>query len=364
MLRDSYDSPHAGYHVEQVEITFALDCAAGRIAAAWDETVAATEALRTAFDFSHGIPTGCHGTRDFPAMEIHNAAPTSWESWREADRCRPLLFPDEVPWRIACWPQARRLVWTFHHALLDGRSITRILRGFLARLEGDSAEALPLAKWNSPSPEAVELATQMFQEMPSIHFEIPHDPSPSGPALRCLGNEFAMALEARAAEIQTTAATLLTWAWGCALADFSGTDAVMVEQVRAGAPQPGTAGFTMNVLPLLIRRCSLQDFQADLLALRDIESVSFSDFAAGIYPDVHAPGISTIMVEHSTLHHSIGQSDLIESIILHERGADALMATAHLLPDFRLEVEGPHRHELLDEWIEALQKLERGIHPA
>lgn len=364
MLRDSLATPQAGYHVEQVEIIFSRNPGKDRISAAWAKTVRVTEALRTAFGFSNGHPARCHLTERFPPVEFHKAAPASWDSWRESDRCRPLLADGQVPWRVACWPSGRRMIWTFHHALLDGRSIARLLRAFLAILEDGNPPPLPRSIWHLPSAEAVELATGRFREMTGIlateTMEFPDAQSPPGPALRCLGKDRAQAMDRLAKSREVTVPTLLTWAWGQAMAGFTGAGAVLVEQVRSGAPQPGTAGFTLNVLPLLIRKSgpsALPEFQEALLALRQIESVSISDFAAGVFPDVDGPGTSTIMVEHATLHHSVTSSDLIESITLHERKADLVLATAHLLPAFQLKVEGPHCHRLLELWTGVLDEL-------
>ena len=364
MLRDSMDAPTAGYHVEQVEILFVRDFPADRIAEAWDDTVAATEALRTAFDLTNGIPAGCHLVEYYPEMLLPTGTPGCWVSWREADRCRRILFPDRVPWRISYWPTGRRLIWTFHHALLDGRSIARILRSFLATLGGEAAAVLPRSRWQAPTRESVNFATEILNRINAARIsdssEFPLDSSPPGPAVRHLGSDFADLIEKRAALMKTTAASLVIWAWGQALADFSGAGAVVVEQVRAGAPQPGTTGFTMNVLPLLIRRsdpADLAEFQKDLAALRRIESVSPADFASGVYPDMSDPNISTIMVEHATLHHSLGNHEPIESVVLHDRMADAMMATAHLAPDFRLEVGGPSRMDLLERWVAVLERF-------
>ena len=99
------------------------------------------------------------------------APPGSWDAWRAADRCRPLLAPGEVPWRATYWPRTGRFLWTFHHALLDGRSITAILIAFLARISGEPAEDLALAKWQPPNADALALADRMFRE------DFPH-PSP------------------------------------------------------------------------------------------------------------------------------------------------------------------------------------------
>lgn len=364
MLRDSLTVPAGGYHVEQVEIVLQRDLAKSRVAEAWADTVAATEALRTGFSFTNGIHPVCHIAPNFPGLEIHSTAPACMEAWLLADRCRAILFPDRVPWRMVFWPAQRRLVWTFHHALLDGRSIARVVSSFLTRLSGGVAVILPVSCWQPPCRDSIARGVAMFREIPSelAAVKLTEDPSPPMEATRSLGNHFLTLLAEIASKMDASAATLVTWAWGQAMAGYLRVDAVLVEQVRAGAPHPGTAGFTMNVLPLLILRSGpegLAAFHDNLRAMRQIEAVSPGDFEAGVFPDVDSQGVSTIMVEHATLAHAVGHEEMLESIKLYERKADALMATAHLLPDFHLEVEGPHRHDLLARWIEILGEMIR-----
>jgi hypothetical protein len=260
------------------------------------------------------------------------------------------------------WPEEGRFIWTFHHALLDGRSITRVLRDFLERLAGGNPEPLAVAEWRAPTAESLALAERIFRDGVVRPKEMDFLAEAAGPAVRCLGNDFARRLESLEAAMEVTAATLLIWAWGQALVEISGAGAVVVEQLRAGAPQPGTAGFTMNTLPVPIRRAgdnvarSLREFRARLLALRAIESVSPEDFAPGVFPDMDGRSISMIMVERGTLRHMAG-GELVESLVLHEAKGKALMATAHVLPDLRLEVEGPGRHDLLRGWVRVLERL-------
>jgi hypothetical protein len=373
MLWDSLASPGAGHHVEQVEIVPAPGLTGARVVAAWQETVARTEALRTAFLTANGMPVGLESVDPGNPVDQAQAVPPSWDSWLESDRLRPLLAPHEVPWRAVYWHEARRFTWTFHHALLDGRSIARILRGFLERLGGRHADDLVRSEWREPSPEMIARACRMFREMAVIPepaaMEFP--PEPTGQAFRGLGKDFATRLESLAAAMEVTAATILTWAWGQALAEATGTDAVLVEQLRAGAPQPGTAGFTMNTLPLVIHRAApgeaekgLRDLRARLLVLREIESISPDDFPPGVFPNMDGPGSSVIMIERGTLLHTAGATDLVESLVLREGKGETLMATAYLQPELRLEVEGPGRHHLLEAWIGVLEQLDRGIHPA
>jgi hypothetical protein len=363
MLRDTLAGGAAGHHVEQVEMVLAPGLTAERVAAAWSATVARTEALRIAFLTNIGIPVGWEFVEPGNVLDLGRAVPSSWESWLEIDRRRPLLVPREVPWRAVYWHGARRFIWTFHHALLDGRSIARVLRGFLERLDSGEPGDLAISDWSEPSPEMVALAGKMFLDLPEIPTPAVagFPPGPDGLAVRCLGLDATMRLESRAAALEVTAATILTWAWGQALAEALGIGAVLVEQVRAGAPRPRSAGFTMNTLPVAICLAggdgvenNLRDLRARLLALREIESVSPDNFPPGGHPNLDGPWSSVIMVERGTLHHAVGASDLMESLVLHEAKGETLMATAYLLPDLRLEVEGPGRHHLLDAWIEAL----------
>ncbi|GAA5129031.1 hypothetical protein JIN84_02770 [Luteolibacter yonseiensis] len=355
MLRDSLLAPHAGCHVEQVEIRFSRSLAGGRIISAWKETVGETEALRLAFLVEDEAAGGWEFVTPGDIHQSHGPAPACWDDWLENDRHRPLLFPHAVPWRAAFWPEEMRFVWTFHHALLDGRSIARILHGFLKRVAGEAAGPLALAKWPPPTAEMRSLGDTMFRrvfadmEAPS---SAPEEDFPNDtPAVRRLGDDILRKLESRAAAGGVTPATLLIESWGKALARRSGAASVVVEQVRSGPPQPGTAGFTMNLLPLRLGQGDVGDQLADL---RRIESLGAEDLPPGVFPDVNGPWSSVIMVERGTLAHQVGAREFVESIILHEHKGESLSATAHLLPDLRLEVEGPGRHELLERWIRTL----------
>jgi hypothetical protein len=366
MLRDSLSAPEAGHHVEQVEIRFTSGVDAARILAAWADTVARTEALRVEFVIGHGAPRSWKLSGAVNPVNLQECVPESWEGWLENDRCRPLLRPGAVPWRAVFWPDDRRFIWTFHHALLDGRSIARVLREFMNRADGGDARPLAVSRWIEPNSRALELAERMFLENPVYPWpvQLPVENDSDGPAVWNAGNDFAARLDSLAAA-GVTAATVLKWAWGQTLTQAAGVDAVLVEQLRAGAPQEGTAGFTMNTLPVVIRRAADGDaaqcliaFRNQLLELREIESVSPEDFPPGVYPDMEVPSASVIMVERGTLLHQIGRAELVESLVLHEARGETLMATAYLLPELRLEVEGPGRHQLLERWIRVLESLQ------
>ena len=120
---------------------------------------------------------------------------------------------------------------------------------------------LELAVCSPPAPAEIAAAAEFhrraFAEIEAAQPEFPADRK-NLPAHvhRCLGPEAAARIESAALQMEVTAPTLLTWAWGQAVACAAGTDAVAVGQVRAGPPRPGQAGFFMNTVPLAIRRAA------------------------------------------------------------------------------------------------------------
>lgn len=365
MLRDSLAAGNAGHHVEQVEIRFSAQVDSQRVVSAWKDTVARTEALRISFLIETGSPAGWGFVGPDPGPEDGGALPEPWETWLEEERHRNLLGPHEVPWRAVFWRQERRFVWTFHHALLDGRSITRILRAFLDRVDDRPAERLALSRWQPPDQEMKRLGHEMFRRtfaLPEVAESVPPTGISGGAAaVRYLGNAFVTHLESLADGMDVTAATILIWAWGQAVARASGKDTAVVEQVRSGAPQQGTAGFTMGLLPVRVCRGgqeTLRGLRAQLLDLRRIESMAPEDFPAGVFPEVNGPWSSVVMIEHGKPEYLIGKRPSVVSLALHEARGETLMATACLQPDLRLEVEGIGKHDLLDGWIEALTQLQ------
>ena len=364
MLRGSL-AGWTGENVEQVEVDFAEGMGAEQVVAAWKLTVENTAALRSGFVIREGEPCGMRPVAVETAVRIETRVPASWEIWRADDRRTPLPLDGGLPWRAVLWPDARKWIWTFHHALLDGRSITKILVAFQARLiAAVDSRKLELAIFTPPAAEEVAAAADFhrraFAAIEAFHLNFP-DVTGNSHAHRCLGADAAARLESAARRLDATTATLLTWAWGQTVACAAGADAVAVGQVRSGPPRPGQAGFSMNTVPLVIRRAGpdsaevwLREFRQQLLAMRAIESVSPQDLPAGIFQETGGPwpgGI--VMVERGSLHHQVGKSEVIEAITLHELGGEPLLASAWIHPELRLEVEvnsGPAAAGLLDHW--------------
>jgi amino acid adenylation domain-containing protein len=367
-----------GKNVEQVEIDFAPGIPMDRVISAWSATIDATTALRTGFVWVDGGPEGLVAVTVDSPLQVETNHPECWRSWLADDRLNPLPIDGGLPWRAVFWPGAGKLIWTFHHALLDGSSITKILSGFQARLGGaKELEALKLTDLSLPGPGDIAAAgvfhREAFAMLDNCQPEFPGDGEDlPTQRCRCLGSELVTRLESAAGILEVTAATLVTWAWGQAVAAASGANAIAVGQVRSGPPQPGRAGFSMTTVPLVIQRTQsgplrpvMGDFRKHLLAMRAIENVAVDQLPAGIFDETGGPWPGgVIMVARGTLHHQVGKSASIESIQVDEISGEPLLASAWIHPDLRLEVEvdgsthGARAAEsLLDHWAEIVTAI-------
>ncbi len=380
MLRGSLDA-WTGCNVEQVEIDFAADIPMARVLDAWSLTIEKTEALRTSFLIEDGEPVGILMNSEVMPVQVEKCIPTSWEAWLANDRKQPLPLDGGHPWRVVTWPDSRKLIWTFHHALLDGRSIAAILRAFETALtDASGLVVMSLASAPVPSDEEITAAERfhrtVFSRVEPSQPEFPGDTANGNSCVSsCLGPETAAKLEAVARRLQVTAPTLITWAWGQAVASASGQASVAVGQVRSGAPTPNQAGFTMNTVPLVIDRATpgpltpvIQKFRENLLELREIEAVSPQVLSSGIFDHTSGPWPGgVVMVQRGTLHHQVGETTAIRAITLHETSDEPLLASAWIYPELKMEVETNGHpfgirtaQSLLDHWVSIVTSLAAG----
>ncbi len=153
MLFHTLYAPRSGVDIEQVVGELGEHLDAARFRAAWERVVAARPVLRTAFRWE-GL--------DAPLQEVHHAVDVPWheedlrplppaeqearlQAFLMADRAQG-FDPARAPLlRVALFrtgEAASRLVWTFHHILLDGRSFPLVLGDVFASYEAPAA-ALP-----------------------------------------------------------------------------------------------------------------------------------------------------------------------------------------------------------------------------
>lgn len=367
MLRDSLEYFEKGMHVEQLEIEFTGDVSPAEVATAWLDNVTQIAVLKMAFVFEHEKVVGWREVPTSAMVQTVSKTDEPYSEWLNQDR-NSLVFQSEVvPWRVNFLPHERRWVWTFHHALLDGRSIARIMISFLDRLFHATPPArLALSCWNPPSTIELEnaLVTQNQEFSQVILPRSPEFSVFSGKTIHCLGEQATHNLENFADSQGVTAATVLTWAWGQAVMRASGGDAAIIEQVRCGATQHGTAGFKMNTVPLVIRRGfdgpigpRLRKFRKQLLDSRQLEIIPPGQLPERVLEMTNHPWASVIMIEHTTLAHQVERFSQVRSITLHETPGECLTAAAWQFPNLHLEVEGPENNMLADLWVEEITLL-------
>ncbi len=367
MLLDSLLGECPGAHVEQLELIFQPTRSVRDVEAAWATMVAQTEVLRMGFSLDAGEPFLWELALVPGTFESEPNPPDNLEKWRFQDRLRPLLESGSAPWRVRYWPFEGRLVWTFHHALLDGRSIARIVRRFLKCLqEGTIPEPAPVTLWTTPEAQTRELAGHYFRQWISRPEEFSENGVPVdacvGKAVGVMGRDFAERLGCLAQALDVTAGTLLIWTWGQAVMMASGAAVAVVEQVRCGPPQPGNLGFTINTLPIRIDRADhrplalqLQELRSVLIELRKFEAFPPQNLPDELLKMTQARWSSVIMIEHATLADQIGVPS--GCVTLHECQGESLTAAAYVKPDLRLEVEGVAQSQLLEHWKLAIERL-------
>ncbi|HET9799215.1 MAG TPA: amino acid adenylation domain-containing protein, partial [Gemmatimonadaceae bacterium] len=288
MLVNHLSAPRSsGVDVVQIVVTLreVVDVAALR--GAWDEVTARHDAMCTTFRWE-GLPE--------PRQEVHAPAPVPFVELDWSDRLaeegdarlHAFLAEDRrAGFDLREFPLQRlvlariagddwRLVWTFHHILMDGRSFTIVLREVFAAYDaatrGERAE-LParrpyrdfvswygardfgtsegywrerLAGLRRPTPVPAALAVPGAERWGR------------GLHLRALSSRHTAALERLAREHDLTMNTIVQGAWALLLAHHAGEDDVVFGATRAcrkntidGADD--MVGMLINTLPMRVR---------------------------------------------------------------------------------------------------------------
>ncbi len=275
-LRD----PSAGVDLEQLVCTLRESPDPARLRAAWEAVVATHPVLRTAFDTTAAEP-------------VQHTLPRVSVPWREEDwsadpaplQQEKLAHFLEVDRRLGfdlatapllrftflrLGPQDCRLIWTFHHILLDGRAISRLVREAFDRYDGCPVSS-PAADF-----DAHVRWLQEKDHTPSASFwksllagvsgptPLVIDGLPGTDPARCqdecdhrLSREPTDELRRFAASTGVTLNTLVQGAWAILLSRYSGEDQVVFGATRAcrHTPVPGSeemAGLLINTLPVRV----------------------------------------------------------------------------------------------------------------
>src|SRR5262245_32760535 len=134
MLFHSLCAPHAGFEIEQLicDLNEELDVAACK--RAWEIVMERHAVLRTSFRWENltapiqqvgegvALPWAQQDWSELPVAEREEA----FNNFLHTDRLRGFELTEAPLFRLTLFrfgPSFFRLVWTFHHGLLDGRSI-------------------------------------------------------------------------------------------------------------------------------------------------------------------------------------------------------------------------------------------------
>ncbi len=318
MLFHHHSQPASGAYVEQLQIELPEWLDRGPLTLAWEALHRQHGVFRTCFQRSAG---------GIPTQEIHPsvAAETSWSDWRtldpaeveggfaahlQADRSRGFCLTRPPLTRLHAFllpGQRTRLLWTFHHILLDGRSIPLVLDELLqlhdAFRDGREVVLPPRRDYADHLAWLTRrrsITDERFWSWALAEFRrptpLPYEPNPPAQELsgeaECetrLTRSTTDQLRELARSADVTLNTVLLGAWGLLLSRHSGEADVVFGTTRAcrrsGLPEaPDMIGLFINTLPFRVRVHGartlagwLQEVRADWLGLGDVEHSSLAD---------------------------------------------------------------------------------------
>ncbi|MEU8682738.1 amino acid adenylation domain-containing protein [Streptomyces sp. NPDC048611] len=382
MVFHGLDEPDQGLYVEQA--TFVLDGVPDSrlLAAAWQHVVDRTPVLRSAVVL-HEVPVPLqtvHRSVTLPVTALDWSALTEEERGAALtrlladDRDRGLAL-DRAPLLrltlIRLSPAEVRVVWTFHHVLLDGWSVFQVLSDVFAchaALTRGEAPQLPdrrpfadYAGWLAAhDPAPAEQHWRGALAGLTAPTPLPYDRRPApGAATRAgtwlserLGEPESTALQDFARRHHLTLNTVVQGVWGLLLARWSGEREVCFGTTVSGRPAdlPGAdaiTGLFINSLPV---RCrvdggaapadwlrGLQSAQADA---RGFEQVPLSDLRGwSELPAGEALFESLVVFENYPINDTAATAHGLRVRDLHALEATNYPLTVVISPDTCLSVE-------------------------
>ena len=141
MLVHSMSSPRSGAYVQHAICDLREPLEPSHLEGAWQTVIERHPILRTTFRIERERRQEVHRRVDVPWAyldwrELRSAEQeTRFDAYLEADRRRELALERSPPMRLALLrldDAHYRLLWTYHHALLDGRSVHVLLREVFA----------------------------------------------------------------------------------------------------------------------------------------------------------------------------------------------------------------------------------------
>jgi hypothetical protein len=228
MVLASLRAPRSGVYIVQDVCRFEEELDVPRLKQAWDMVAARHAALRSAIDPA-GLTLRLDPNARYEWRELGDDQ--ELETFLREDWGRGFNFDEGVPIRFALLrgaPEGRwTLVWTVHHALLDGRSLLIVWREWLAVYDGQAQDAAPIASIERSEPAGAETFWRSYLAGLSETTGCILDRLNSHPAggfsqqgVR-LSLEQTAALRALASRHDVTLSTLVLAAWALLLSRYS-----------------------------------------------------------------------------------------------------------------------------------------------
>ncbi|MFD5753643.1 amino acid adenylation domain-containing protein, partial [Streptomyces sp. NPDC127033] len=328
MLFHALAEPDSAAYLEQLAFTLEGVSDLERLTRAWQRVIERSDALRVSLVWE-GVPD--------PVQVVHRQAelPVRTLDWSDAseteqdqlladllveDRARGVDLTAGPLLRVALArlsPQDVRVVWTFHHLLLDGWSNAALLSDVVAEYAalGGALEAAPVARgsfgdyvrWLAGQDQK---AGQDYWRAALAGFgdpvQLPYDRAPEqarrGQSSARVRVTVEPAVAARVSAFvrrhRLTVNAVVQGAWALVLAPYAGTSDVVFGTTVSGRPTdlPGAEdilGLFINTLPVRVKVNTerptarwLGEVQADMAEARQYEYVALSDIDSGVQPGV------------------------------------------------------------------------------
>ncbi|MEV7872746.1 condensation domain-containing protein, partial [Streptomyces sp. NPDC088124] len=328
MLFHALAEPDSAAYLEQLAFTLEGVSDLERLTRAWQRVIERSDALRVSLVWE-GVPD--------PVQVVHRQTelPVRTLDWSDAseteqdqlladllveDRARGVDLGAGPLLRVALArlsPQDVRVVWTFHHLLLDGWSNAALLSDVVAEYTalGGALEAAPVARgsfgdyvrWLAGQDQK---AGQDYWRTALAGFgdpvQLPYDRAPEqarrGQSSARVRVTVEPAVAARVSAFvrrhRLTVNAVVQGAWALVLAPYAGTSDVVFGTTVSGRPAdlPGAEdilGLFINTLPVRVNVNTgrstarwLGEVQADMAEARQYEYVALTDIDSGVQPGV------------------------------------------------------------------------------
>jgi amino acid adenylation domain-containing protein len=311
-------SGRSGAYVQQLTIACEEQLDGDGIGRAWQSLVRRHGALRTSFTIGESA-TALQHVHDEVELAVTIADWRELNTREQESRWQQLLLaerqagfePGHAPlMRVVVCHLAEerwRMLWSYHHAILDGRSRLALLRELFGRYEGtypDGADAAPtsppfeqFARWAAERGQSP--GTEMFWRDALAKVEAPtaapgarggdgsgdtraHDGDGGAAIVRTLDGKLSQAVRELAAAHKLTPATILQGTYALLLAQEADSDDVLFATTRAGrrsAPfdTQDMVGLLMVTSPVRLRLQPQESVLEWLARVREF-NVSVRDF--------------------------------------------------------------------------------------